>query len=80
MHTCSWLGSLHPRAWAALCGCLEADWSFLCFVQVVPSHPAYSLALSVFDLDVRYETEPGCNCCSMHTPHVLLHCTLTALH
>lgn len=27
MHTCSWLGSLHPRAWAGLSGCLETDWS-----------------------------------------------------
>ena len=40
-------------------------------IITVHSHPAYSLALSVFDLDVHFETEPGYYCCTLHTPPVL---------
>ena len=58
LHTCSWLGTLHPRAWAALSGCLEADWSSSAWYRL--SLLTLPLALSIFVLDVHLETEPGC--------------------
>ena len=73
-------GKLTPRELClGVCEIFRWVTTPLCLVQVVPSHPAYSLALSVFDLGVHFETEPGYYCCSLHTPHALLHCTLTAL-
>ena len=53
-----------------LADALEADWGSSAWYRLaLPTLPIL-YALSVFDLDVHFETEPGCYCCSLHTPHV----------